>query len=59
MAVHSTENIQLSTSESVARQMTEGQYEKFDTEKEMAFDDLTIPGYYSDYNILEEEKETT
>ena len=24
----------------------------------MAFDDLTIPGDYSDYDILEEEKET-
>ena len=24
----------------------------------MAFDDLTVTGYYSDYDIFEEEKET-
>ena len=28
------------------------------TEEEMDFDDLTITGNYSDYDILEEEKET-
>ena len=29
-----------------------------DVEEEMSFDELTITGNYSDYNILEEEKET-
>ena len=28
-----------------------------DTEEDMYFDDLTITGKYSDYDILEEEKE--
>ena len=35
--------------------MTETPDENVDTEKEMAFDDLTIPGGYSDYDILEKE----
>ena len=52
------ENNELSTSESVARKMTETLDENIDTEEEMAFDDMTIPGDYSDYDILEEEKET-
>ena len=39
--------------------MTETLDENIDTEEEMAFDDMTIPGDYSDYDILEEEKETT
>ena len=38
--------------------MTETPDENFDTEGEMAFDDLTIPGDYSDCDILEEEKES-
>ena len=38
--------------------MTESLNENFDTEEEMAFDDLTIPGDDSDYAILEEGKET-
>ena len=29
-----------------------------DAEEEMSFEDLTITGDYSDYDILEEEKET-
>ena len=29
-----------------------------DTEEEMSFEDLTITGNYSDYDILEEEKAT-
>ena len=38
--------------------MTENLDENVDTEEEMGFYDLTIPGSYSDYDILEEEKET-
>ena len=33
--------------------MTESPDENVDTEEEMAFDDLNIPGDYSDYDILE------
>ena len=29
-----------------------------DIEEEMSFDELTITGNYSDYDILEEEKDT-
>ena len=36
--------------------MTETPDENFDTEEETSFDDLTIPGYYINYDILEEEK---
>ena len=38
--------------------MTESPYENVDTEEEMAFDDLTVPGDYIDYDILEEWNET-
>ena len=38
--------------------MRENPDDKVDTEEEMDFDDLTITGNYSDYDILEEEKET-
>ena len=38
--------------------MIESPDENFDTEEEMAFYDLTIPGNDSGYDILEEEKET-
>ena len=58
VAIRSTENTNLSTSESVARKMTEITVENVDTEEEIVFDDLTIPGDYSSYDILEEEKET-
>ena len=34
--------------------MTENPDENVDTEEEMTFDDLTISGDYSDYDILEE-----
>ena len=51
-------NTELSTSESGARIITETPDENVDTEEEMDFDDLTITGNYSDYDILEEEKET-
>ena len=49
-------NTEISTSESVAREMTYIPDENVDTEEEMAFDSLTIPGYYSDYDILEDGK---
>ena len=52
-----TENIQIITSESVTRKMTYTPDENIDTEEEMDFDDLTIPGDYSDYDIFEGEKE--
>ena len=37
----------------MARKIIETPDENFDTEEEMDFDDLTIPGDYSDYDILE------
>ena len=40
----------------MARKITETPDENIDTEEEMAFDYLTIPVDYSDYDILEEEK---
>ena len=58
VAVHYTENTELSTTESVARQMTKNPIENVNTEEEIYFDDLAIPGNYSDYDILEEEQET-
>ena len=51
-------NTELSISDSVARKLTENTDEYVDTEKEMDFDDLTIIGNYSDYDNLDEEKET-
>ena len=45
-------NTELSTSESVVRKITETLDENFDTEEEIHFDDLTIPGDYSGYDIL-------
>ena len=38
------------------RKITETPYINLDTEEEMAFEDLTIPGDYSDYDISEEDK---
>ena len=58
MDANMVKNTELSTSESVARKMTETPNENFDTEEDISFDDLTIPGDYSYYDILEEEKET-
>ena len=49
---------ELSTSESVPRKITETPDENVDTEEEISFGDLTITRDYSDYYILEEEKET-
>ena len=40
----------------MARKITETPDENVDTEEEMFFDDLNIPGDYSDYDLLEEEK---
>ena len=45
-------NTEISTSESVARKMIETPNENVDTRKEMDFDDLTIPGGYSGYDIF-------
>ena len=42
----------------MARQLTENPDDMVNTEEKMAFDDLTITGNYSDYDILEEERET-
>ena len=47
-------NTKLSTSESVEIKMIENPDENVDIEEEMAFDYLTIPGTYTDYDILEE-----
>ena len=49
--------IELSHSASVAIKCTENPDDVVDTEEEMYFEDLTITGKYSDYDILEEEKE--
>ena len=40
------------------REMIEHSVETVDTEEEISFDNLTINGDYSDYDILEEEQET-
>ena len=50
-------NTELSTSASVARQLTENPDDMVNTEEEISFDNLTITGNYSDYDILEDEKE--
>ena len=44
---------ELSTSVSVARKIIETPDENVDTGEEIDFEDLTIPGDYSDYAILE------
>ena len=51
-------NTELSASALVARKLIENPDEFVNTEEEMAFDDLTITGNQSDFDILEEEKET-
>ena len=38
------------------RKMTETPDKNVDTEEEITYDHLTIPGDYSDYDILAEEK---
>ena len=42
------------TNEHMEIEMTEPSVETVNTEKEMSFDDLTITGDYSDYDVLEE-----
>ena len=42
----------------MARKLTENPNEMVDKEEKMYFEDLNITGNYSDYDILEEEKET-
>ena len=49
-------NSELSTSESVAIKLTETPDKNIDTEEAMFFYYSTIPGDYSDYDILEEER---
>ena len=49
-------SIELNTSYSMARQLTENPDDMVDTEEEMDFDDFIITGNYSDYDILEVEK---
>ena len=51
-------NTDLSTSTLVARQLTKNVDEMVEEGKEMSSDDLTITGDYSDYDILEGEKNT-
>ena len=46
-------NTELSTSDSVARQLTENPDDMVDAEEEISSEDLTITGDYSDYDILE------
>ena len=50
-------NIELSTSTLVARQLTENPDDMVDTEEEISYEDLTITGDYSDYDIVEEEED--
>ena len=52
-----TRNTDLSTSTLVARQLTENEDDMVEEGKEMSYDDLTITGDYSGYDILEEEKD--
>ena len=42
----------------VARQLTENPYDMVDAEEKMSSEDLTITGYYSDYDITKEKKDT-
>ena len=51
-------NIELSTSHLVAIQLTENPDDMVGVDEEMSSEDLTITGDYSDYDILEEEKDT-
>ena len=47
------ENNELSTPESVSTKVIKTPDENIDIEEEIASDDLTIPGDYSDHDILE------
>ena len=52
-----TRNIDLSTSTLVATQLTENADDMVEEGKEMSSDDLISTGDYSDYDILDEEKD--
>ena len=58
VTVYFTESTELSTTESVARQLPESLVENVNTEEEIAFDGLNSTSDYSKYYILEQEKET-
>ena len=53
-----TKNTELSTSTLVERKSTENPDDMVDEEEEMSSEDITITGDYSDYDTLEEEKDT-
>ena len=53
-----TKNTDLSTSTLVAKKLTENADDMVDAEEEISSDNFTITGDYSDYDILEEEKDT-
>ena len=53
-----TRNTDLSTSTFLARKLTKNADDMVDEEKERSSDDLTITCDYSNYDILEEEKDT-
>ena len=53
METNVTKKTELSNSALVARQLTENQDDMVDAEEEISFEDLSITGDYSDYNILE------
>ena len=58
MKYNVTKNTELSTSTLVSRQLKENTYDMVDSEEEISSEDFTITGNYSDYNILEEDKDT-
>ena len=49
---------EVSTNEPVEREINYPSVEIFNVEKYAHFEELTIPGDYSDYDVLEEEQET-
>ena len=52
-----TKNTELSASNLVARQLIENPDDMVNAEEEISSDDLTSTGDYSDYDILQEEKD--
>ena len=53
MKTNMVKNTELSTSKSAARKITETPDKNVDTEEEISFDNLTIPGDYIYHDILE------
>ena len=53
-----TKNIDLSTSTLVETQLTKNADDMVEEGKKMSSDDLSSTGDYSDYNILEKEKDS-